>query len=135
MERQPNGLTPLLRVWPILVTVLSVVGGLISWQFLSLHGAVQALQREHLQAVPMAQQVPGLLETLRKVETEQARRAAQILEIDGLRKAVTQLQIGLETRQTLVAVVDTRLTSVERELQSMRSILEDIRRGMTVRGP
>jgi len=135
MAETRNGLTSLLRVWPILVTVLTLFGGLVSWQFLSLHGAVQTLQREHGQAVPMAQQVPGLLETLRKVETEQARRTTQILEIEELRKSVTQLQISLETRQTLVAVVDARLTNVERELQSMRAVLEDIRRGIAVRGP
>jgi len=135
MAEPRNGLTSLLRVWPILVTVLSIVGGLISWQFLSLHGAVQVLQREHLQAMPLAQKVPGLGETLRTIEMEQARWAPKIEEIDELRKSVTQLQITIETRQTVVAVVDTRLTNVERELQAMRGILEDIRRGMAVRGP
>ena len=130
MAEQHNGLTRLLRAWPIIATVGCLVIGLVSWQFVGLRTAVNKLQGEHQQAMPLAQQVPALAATLATVEKEQARRTGTVADVNHLRTEIQTLRQELATRTTLLAVVDSRMSNLERELQSIKTIVEDIRRGV-----
>ena len=103
MHEPRNGLAAVLRAWPIILAVGSLILGLIGWQFLGLKATVDTLVHEHAQSLTAVRQVAGLQEEMK------------------------QLRIEVATKATPVAILETRLTSIDREMQSMRIMLEKIR--------
>ena len=130
-----NGFTKFLRAWQIIVPVAGLFGGIVAWQFVTLHTAVSGLQREHAEALPLARSVITLTARVDTIQMEQSRREGILEEIPGLREAMSILRNEMALRTTVIAVVDARLGGLERELGNVKSVLEDIRRSMTGRQP
>ena len=128
MAEEHNGLTRLLRAWPIVVTIVGIFAAIVGWQFLSLYTMVDKLQAEHSQAMHLTTMVPQLAATLAQVDKEQARRAGPVAEVAQLRLIIQDIQQQISTRAALLAVVDSRMGNIERDIQNIRSLVEDIRR-------
>lgn len=102
MPEPRNGLAALLRAWPIITTVLGIILALVAWQFLSLKATVDALVQE------------------------QARRTSAVGQVPMLQEEVKHLRLDLAAKATPMAVLDGRLTRIERDIQDMRVILDKI---------
>lgn len=103
MPEPRNGLVALLRAWPIITTVFGMILALVAWQFLPLKATVDALVKE------------------------QDRRTVAVGQVPMLQEEVKHLRLEMVAKAIPMAVLDTRLTNIERDIQAMRGMFDKLR--------